>query len=174
LGPAQQDLDRAIDLRPDPIAFRHRGLLRLTQGDAGAALEDLDRAVRRDPWNQAMRVLRARAYLAAGAPSAAAADLTEALRLDPRNADLWRARAQVRLRQRDWAGAEEDLDQALRLEPESAAALEGRGDARLGLGRPDTAAADYRLAREHGADGSRIAAKLARLRERSDISRLTP
>jgi hypothetical protein len=70
-------------------------------------------------------------------------------------------------RQLDWSGAKHDFDQALRLEPNNAPVLEGRADARLALGSLDAAVTDYRLARQHGADGDRIAARPARLLERA-------
>jgi clan AA aspartic protease (TIGR02281 family) len=84
----------------------------LSRGEPGAAVADLDQAIRMAPDQGTYYMARARAYIASGQPGVALADLDKSLSLDPKNVDALLLRAELRLAHKDISGATADVTAA--------------------------------------------------------------
>lgn len=85
------------------------GQAHLSRGEAGAAVSDLDEAIRLAPEQASYYLARAGAHEANRQPDAALADLDKALGLEPKNVDALLMRARLRLSRKDRAGATADV-----------------------------------------------------------------
>jgi tetratricopeptide (TPR) repeat protein/predicted aspartyl protease len=94
-----------------------RGEADLSRNESGAAVADLDQAVRLSPDQPDYRFARARALMAENKPDAALADLDKALSLDRKNVDALLMRARIRHSRKDIAGATADVNAASALTP---------------------------------------------------------
>jgi len=97
---AQQDLDEAIRLEPNPQLYLRRATVRAVRGDLPAALGDLDEAIRLKPEFGEAFARRGMARLDLGRKSEAAEDIEKALRLLPSDAPLRRMLAEALRRAR--------------------------------------------------------------------------
>ncbi|MCI0457241.1 MAG: protein kinase [Gemmataceae bacterium] len=128
---ARADFDRVIALKPDLAdAYVNRALA--SQGLKGAgrkeyevAVEDLTRALERDPQATRIYFMRARARERAGDAGGARLDRAEGLRREPNDEKGWIARGVARLAS-DPAGALADFERALAINPRSRAALQNK------------------------------------------------
>ncbi|CAJ1412727.1 unnamed protein product, partial [Effrenium voratum] len=126
---------QAVALGPDCTqAWRYRALARLQAGDAGAAVEDLTRALEVAPstnlWEQ-----RASARYSARDFAGAAEDATKAIEEGAGfRAEIWRRRGLCRLMMQHYEAALADYDMALKLDPCHGLSWRNRGAAKLALG----------------------------------------
>ncbi len=117
LGPALEDIERALAIRPsEPNWLEERAVLLHRRGDTRAALADLERVVASGHRCPALYADRALVRIALGDPEGALADAEEALRL-VRDVVTLTARGLARRAARDPAGARADLEAALALAP---------------------------------------------------------
>lgn len=84
----------------------------LSRGEWGAALSNLDEAVRLAPEQAAYYVARAKVHEANRQPEAALGDLDKSLSLDPKDVDALLMRARLRIAHEDRAGALSDVSAA--------------------------------------------------------------
>lgn len=84
------------------------GQAHLSRGEAGAAIGELDEAIRLAPDQSTYYIARARAHEANKQPDAALADLDKALSLDPNNGEALVMRAGLRFTRKDRTGAAAD------------------------------------------------------------------
>jgi clan AA aspartic protease (TIGR02281 family) len=119
--------------------FALRGQAHLSRGESGAAIADLDAAIKMAPDEPSYYLARSRAHMADKQPDAALGDLDKTLSLDPKNADALLLRAELRLAHKDRAGALADVTAASALAP--AGSSQSRAVARLyiTLGQPTSA-----------------------------------
>lgn len=89
-----------------------QGQAHLSRGEFGAAITDMDEAIRMAPDQATYYVARAKAHEASKQPDAALADLDKSLSLDPKDVDALLMRAGLRLARKDRAGATTDVNQA--------------------------------------------------------------
>jgi tetratricopeptide (TPR) repeat protein len=130
--------------QPDP--WRLLGLIALQKGDARAALEGFDKAIKLDPANAQYRFDRARALKAQNRLEAALVAYDKAVALDPAHADAWSGRGNIL---RDLGRREEALasyDRALQIQPAAAETWANRGALLRELERYDQALASYERA----------------------------
>ena len=141
------------------------------QGDAAAALADLDKALAVDPANRAARRERAYSRDLLGDFAGARADLDRALALGGGNVVLFKERALALHGLGDVAGALADRTRVVEAVPDDAVALTERAAEYLWLGRFGDAEADLdhadRLARD-GGERERVAALRARIADWRD------
>jgi hypothetical protein len=108
------------------------------------ALAKFDEAIRRDPQNADLYVLKAKELLAQQRVDEALVELDVAVALGRgQSFSAYQTRGEARLLKNDPAGALEDFDRALDLEPASALAVRGRGECRLALKQYAEALADF-------------------------------
>ena len=123
---AKTAYDRAIELAPKFVeAYVNRAMLHLQREQTGAALRDLDFAMRCEPENSAYRAVYADALHRAGRPHEAEAVLNEAISKSPRDPSLLVARGLLFLKAGDSARATRDLSNVLEFDPQHARALLG-------------------------------------------------
>jgi len=141
------------------------------QGDAAAALADLDKALAVDPANRAARRERAYSRDLLGDFAGARADLDHALALGGGNVVLFKERALALHGLGDVAGALADRTRVVEAAPDDAVALTDRAAEYLWLGRFGDAGADLdhaeKLARDDGAR-ARVATLRTRLADWRD------
>lgn len=135
------------------------------QGDAAAALLDLDRALAVDPANRAARRERAYSRDLLGDFAGARSDLDRALALGGGNAVLFKERAVALHGLGDIAGAVADRSRVIAAAPWDAVALAERGAEYLWLGRFAEAQADLDHADKLAGDAE-AKARIAEVRER--------
>lgn len=148
------DYTAALERVPDYVwAFRGRGQAYLGQGNAKAALDDLNAALRQKPGDFNLTVLRGRANSQAQNYEPAIADFTQALDskgaanlLPNERAMIMSQRAFARLKLGRPAEAKTDVDEALRVAPKSAFSLAVSGLIEEQEGRKPEAAALYERA----------------------------
>ena len=109
--------------------FALRGEAHLSRGEPGAAVADLDAAIKIAPDQPAYYLARSRAHAADKQPDAALADLDKSLSLAPKDADALLLRAELRLAHKDRNGALADVTAATALAP--AGSAQARAVARL-------------------------------------------
>jgi predicted aspartyl protease/tetratricopeptide (TPR) repeat protein len=130
---AEADADSAAgdkDTAPKTAAdFALRGEARLSRGEPGAALADLDAAIKMAHDQPTYYLARSRAHAAEKQPDEALADLDKSLVLDPKNLDALLLRAELRLAHKDRTGALADVTAATTLAP--AGSAQARTIARL-------------------------------------------
>src|SRR5262245_47214799 len=108
------------------------------------ALARLDEAIRRNPQDASLYVLKAKELLAQRRIDEALAELDVAIALERGQGYLaHQTRGDARLQKNDVTGALEAFDRALELAPQNAAALRGRGACRLALKQYAEALADF-------------------------------
>jgi len=88
------------------------GQAHLSRGELGAALTNLDEAIRLAPEQAAYYVARAKAHEANRQPEAALGDLDKSLTLDPKDVDARLMRARLKIAHEDRAGAMADVSAA--------------------------------------------------------------
>ncbi len=135
------------------------------QGDAAAALLDLDRALAVDPANRAARRERAYSRDLLGDFAGARSDLDRALALGGGNAVLFKERAVALHGLGDIAGAVADRSRVIAAAPWDAVALAERGAEYLWLGRFAEAQADLDHADKLAGDAE-AKVRIAEVRER--------
>ena len=88
------------------------GQAHLSRGELGAAMSNLDEAIRMAPDQAVYYVSRAKVHEAEGKPEAALADLDKSLSLAPKDVDALLMRAHLRLAHEDRSGAVSDVSAA--------------------------------------------------------------
>ena len=137
---AMADFDRALALengREAGLIFWWRGLGRLQQGKAAAALDDLTRAAKDIPAHPGPAKARAEALRRLGRRREWLEALETATRLDPRALQHLRGRPAS-----EWESMAEELSRLLERAPRLAAGRRWRGLLLTWLGRPQEALAD--------------------------------
>jgi len=148
------DYTAALERAPDFVwAFRGRGQAYLGQGNAKAALDDLNAALRQKPGDFNLTVLRGRANSQAQNYDAAITDFTQALDskgaanlLPNERAMIMSQRAFAKLKLSRTAEAKVDVDEALRVAPKSGFSLAVSGLIEEQEGHKPEAAALYERA----------------------------
>ena len=118
----------------------------LANGDARAALADLDLAFLATPDDPLVHWLRGRCLYMLGRAEAAFAELDAAIALDASMAEAWLDRSALHLDRSDWSAAESDASRALELDDAMPRAWRTRGIARYRLGSLAHAAEDLNRA----------------------------
>ncbi|MEM7627026.1 MAG: tetratricopeptide repeat protein [Planctomycetota bacterium] len=147
LGEAEGHLGRAIMLSPDlPFAYYAMGTLRLKQRDATRARQDVDAALRLDPYDADHYALRAQIEIAARRWADAAEWAEKGLAVDAEHMACTniRALALSNLGRRDEANRA--IDAALKTAPEDSYAHANRGWSELHAGRPRPAMKHFKEA----------------------------
>jgi tetratricopeptide (TPR) repeat protein len=141
---ARQDLDRALQLKPDdPKALTSRGLIYLDDGKSDLALADFSAAIRADPTDGLAYNYRGYLERSKGEADAAIADESHAIELDPDLAVRWANRGYAYLDKHQWDTALADFGDALKRAPKYEFALQGRAEAERGKGDAKDAASDF-------------------------------
>jgi len=149
---ARQDLDQAIQLKPDDSDFyARRSKIRTVQGDYQSAIADATQAIRLDPESAKGYAARCYSHVRISDFKAALADCDKAIQISAKLTaavdtvikDVCRSRANV-----DDKKAIEDCDQLLKLDPEYSDVYENRGLAHAALGNKKAALADLQKAAE--------------------------
>jgi TonB family protein len=104
---AELDLSKAIELKPDAMAYARRAELYAAMKRADPEIADLTAAIRMKPRNPTYYIRRANSYRAKGDCQLAAADYSEAILIQP-TPEAYRLRAACRKQLGDIAGAAED------------------------------------------------------------------
>ena len=148
LDDALRDADYLIAHKP---AMAHgwsiRGNIRVRRKDWNGALDDCNEALRRDADHRPALMTRSQAFGALGRFDEALADLDRAIALDPSDPLGWFNRSTMHTARRDFARAVADLDEALTRD-ERPGWLSNRAAAKVALGQPEAAMADYNRALE--------------------------
>ena len=92
----------------------------MEQGQAGAAIAELERLYKSDPKDRDLRTQLVWAYFGAGRQADGERMLTEALRANPKDSEALVQRAEIYIRNHRLTDAQNDLSQALRFQPDSA------------------------------------------------------
>src|SRR3546814_12714073 len=126
---------RISDWSSDVCSSDLRGLARFRAGNYGAALPDLDEAVRLLPASRDAVYLRGRVNDVLGKEGAALADFGRALVLAPGDGEAHVSRGLVRHERGDVAAALADYDRAIAAQPDLVWAMAQKGRALIDLGR---------------------------------------
>jgi putative PEP-CTERM system TPR-repeat lipoprotein len=151
IGEARELLRRALEQRPeDPTALRTLGLLEYRTGNASAAVEALEAALRADPGNDLTRADLARARAAAGSNLEQALEMARAIRQsEPDNPNYAEALGRVLLRFGVPGAAAEQFRAAIELAPHPIASFHHQlALALLASGDRDGAAREFERALE--------------------------
>jgi tetratricopeptide (TPR) repeat protein/predicted Ser/Thr protein kinase len=150
---ARRAADQAVASTPSADAFRSRAAVREAAGDVVGALEDLGRAIEKEPGSHRALQDRARLRREAGDRDGAAADFARALeevdrQFDrrPRDPRGHVRRGQIRETMGERAAAIEDYTRAVELDPKHGPAYAARAQLRLAAGQFDGALEDVRRA----------------------------
>ena len=121
---ALKALDVAIAANPESAyeAYYYRGLIKAEQGDIQGGVDDLTKAIEKNPHMAAAYAARGSLYLTLDRPSSAIKDFSKAIELDPKHAANYVNRGQAYLSLDMVDLALKDLQKALELEPNSLAA----------------------------------------------------
>lgn len=132
---AEAQFRKVVQARPDhPIAQSNlMELVWMRTGDLHAAGAALDEALRARPRSSALRAIKARLLVSAGAAGAALAEVDAGLALDARDAGLLKAAAVIAL-EVDGARALAYARRALRVAPQDRKVLVAFGNASLATG----------------------------------------
>ena len=147
-------VDYSAALRADPgfaPALYARALLRgyrndKLQGDAKAAMADLDLLIRRFPDSARLHITRGSLLFGDYDYRRALVDYDAALKLDPGNVSARLTRANARVELGDMKGAGEDYDAAIAARPDAAYLLVERANYHMRAGEPDAAFDDIEAA----------------------------
>ncbi len=150
---ALRDFTRAIEVRPDSLAYFERGYFRSRHGDLKGAIEDFTRSIlartgQADERPRPGTSYDQRAHAKEDAKDLAGAmeDFDKAVSLEPDDPELRHCRAVARHARGNFDGALEDLDVAVRLNPSYAAGWCLRGWVLYRLGQRDAALRDLEKA----------------------------
>jgi tetratricopeptide (TPR) repeat protein len=102
---AHEDLDRALEIRPDAEARLLHGSYLLGQGDFRRSAEDYSQAVQAEPESARAYLYRAIARRALGEVAGALEDLDRSLALDPRSSEAYRNRGELRAEREEFDSA---------------------------------------------------------------------
>lgn len=116
------------------------------QGDAKAALDDLEVLIKRFPDDASMRITRGAFLSGAYDYRAALVDYDAALKLDPGNVSARLTRANARVELGDMDGAKEDFDAAVKARKDNAYLLVERANYQLRAGTHEKAFKDIKAA----------------------------
>ncbi|MCI0340260.1 MAG: tetratricopeptide repeat protein, partial [Planctomycetales bacterium] len=134
LGPALEDVERALAMRPsEPNWLELRAMLRYRGGDAAGGLADLEKAAATGHRCPILHANLALVRIALGDPDGALADAEEAVRL-VRDESTLTARGLARRAARQREGARADLEAVLALAPADPEAWNNAGIARKDAG----------------------------------------
>lgn len=141
---ARAAYDRALEKDPGDLKARlNRGAVRIRQGDAKGALEDLDMVLRATPDNAVALRERMAARRMLEDYDGALEDSAAAIANGMRVPDMYVARALLRAAKGDLAGAIAECDEALKLDPRHATALRIRGRYLFHAGRFEESERDF-------------------------------
>jgi TonB family protein len=104
---ADQDLSKAIELKPDATAYASRAEVYAATKRYDQEIADLSMAISLKPGNSSYYLRRANSYRGKGECQAAIADYTEVIRMAPSEV-VYRSRSACRKQSGDAAGAAED------------------------------------------------------------------
>ncbi len=145
---ALQDLDQAIQLKPDSDLYLRRSSIRTVQSDYQGAIADANQAIRLESDNSLAHSTRCYARARGlGEFKGALADCDRAIALDSESLTNFTRRCYVRAKLAD-KKALEDCDRALAIDPEYSEIYEDRGLAQGALGNKKAALADLQKAAE--------------------------
>lgn len=121
-------VDTALRLWPDNAdAYFARGLIRNSQSEEDAAVQDFSRVIRLKPDGASAYVLRGISYHGKGANDLAIKDLDRAIELDPNDSRAFKGRADAHLGLGDYRLSMLDYDRAIQLNASDPSAYTGRG-----------------------------------------------
>src|SRR5439155_18571859 len=126
----------------------NRGIEKAKNGDLDGAIADFDRAIQRDPKDDAAYYNRAQAKKLKKDPAGAAADYTGAIELGSTNPAAYNNRGNARAENNDRDGAIADYTRAIELKPDYARAYYNRAMVKKENGDMAGAAADFKHAQE--------------------------
>jgi len=149
---ARQDLDQAIQLKPDDSDFyARRSKIRTVQGDYQSAIADATQAIRLDPESAEGYAARCHSHVRINDFKAAIADCDKAIQISAKLTAAVNIAIKDVCHSRTNASdktALEDCDRALELDPEYSDIYENRGLAHAALDNKKAALADLQKAAE--------------------------
>ena len=143
IGPALQDYNAALDLKPISEAYNNRGNVFFKEGDYDRAATDFMNALELDQGNAFAHFGQALVFDGKGERDLAFDCLDKALRLDPDFSFALAARASLHLENGNLDRAIQDFDKLLGLEPKNTNAYNERGVAYERKGDLARAMQDY-------------------------------
>src|SRR5205809_4655973 len=126
----------------------NRGIEKAKNGDLDGAIADFDRAIQRDPKDDAPYFNRAQAKSLKKDTAGAVADYTKAIELGSTNPAAYNNRGNARVENKDRDGAIADYTRAIELKPDYARAYYNRAVTKKDKGDAAGAAADFKRARQ--------------------------
>ena len=127
----------------DAFALAHRGRAWKEEGELERALEDLNAAIRLDPYASAWLRNRGMVYKELQELDRAIRDFGEAIRFDPQDALSYNNRGIAYKVKNEYDKAISDYSEAIRLDPQWSAAYFNRGNAQKAKREYDKAVKDY-------------------------------
>ncbi|MBP9757383.1 MAG: hypothetical protein KBD06_02170 [Candidatus Pacebacteria bacterium] len=137
---AQNDLNRALELKPNDASLYGARAATYDQYDNDKAVADMDKAIELAPKNAEYRVLRAKLHVLSSTYYSAEEDFSAAVKLEPKNVERYSARYEYYSSRHEYDKALADATQIVSLgKPEWAL---HRGQTMMYLGRFDEAFAE--------------------------------
>jgi len=138
--PAIAKINRTKTLTASEYHLRHQ--VRAAEGDIVGALDDLGKALEKEPERAELLIDRAALRRQTDDLTGAFADLEQALRLQPSSDRAYRERGTIQFAQQDWPQAIASFSEAIRLNPASLDAYQSRANAKIQMGDYGGAIAD--------------------------------
>jgi len=142
---ALNQINFVLEKEPSVLAYTLRAQVRTMEERLDEAVKDLDEAVKLDPDDLGLVLMRARVYETMGKFGAAAQDVATMLKIEPDNRLLklqWAIYLNADNQSRQAIGV---FDEVLSADPQNDVALRGRADAYLNVGEHRKAVADYEV-----------------------------
>ena len=147
------DFETALHLDPENAAAHlGRGAACRRKGDLDRAIADYDATLRLKPRDPLAYRFRGDAHIAKENYDQAISDCTRALNLSPDDPIAYFTRGNAHLFSRKWELALADFNAAVEFDPTNGRFTYGRGLVRESMGDAESAAEDYRQARDLGYD----------------------
>jgi membrane associated rhomboid family serine protease/lipoprotein NlpI len=143
------DLNRAVELDPNPAALAARAAIFTTLRRYNEGIQDYGRAISLTKDSRLLPgilALRASAYIGNGQIREAAKDIDRALSIDPTNATALNVGAGIYIDQGEYDQAIDGLNRALQHAPADSDLYWVRGEAKMFKGPPESAIDDLRRA----------------------------
>jgi tetratricopeptide (TPR) repeat protein len=127
------DLNKAIELKPNDIIYRERAQLLINQKKYKEAIQDFDRLVEKRPSDVPLIVCRGYVYYNMRNYKSALVDFDRAATINPKDPLIWVNKSAVFLKEKEYAEAYKSASQALELDPKNFGASCNRGEASFKL-----------------------------------------
>lgn len=141
---AREDMNRALELKPDCLGIFHdRGIANQKLGDSAQAIQDFQRAIEFKPADPSAWIGLGSTYCGLGDSRQAVMCYARAVELGPEEADAWTGYGDAHSLAGDFSEAIRCYSRALEIKPDAVAAYVNRGNAYARMGNSGQALADY-------------------------------